>query len=198
MMLCGTHRCAKGSCHRQHHTTWIVSYLYIALYINSVVCWNFCIILFHSFFYSFSKTVCKLCLRIDFAVSIVDYSISIVVFCMDLWVLVYYRLSFLLKDNCIHFHPYILLLSYIYILFPMIRYELLLVECIRKSWTCIYSVKYCVLNTDLVKNNTSFRGLYLFSGNYSVDWIKLPSICNLQTHKYFLRMFSMWSYKVGK
>lgn len=38
-----------------------------------------------------------------------------------------------------------------------------------------------MLNTDLVIN-TGFRNLYLFSGNYSVDWTKLPSICNLQTH----------------
>ena len=37
-----------------------------------------------------------------------------------------------------------------------------------------------MLNTDLAIN-TGFRGLY-FSGNYSVDWTKLPSICNLQTH----------------
>lgn len=104
-MLCGAHHYTKGNCHRQHHTTWIVWYLYIALYINSIVRRDFCIIIFYFFSYSFSKTVCKLCLQIGFAVSIVDYSISILVFCMGLWVLVCYRLSFLLKDNCIHFHP---------------------------------------------------------------------------------------------
>lgn len=38
-----------------------------------------------------------------------------------------------------------------------------------------------MLNMDLVIN-TGFTSLYLFSGNYSVDWTKLLSICTLQTH----------------
>lgn len=49
MMLCSAHHYMKGNCHRQHHATWIVWYLYMALYINSIVCRDFCIILFYFF-----------------------------------------------------------------------------------------------------------------------------------------------------
>ena len=47
--FCGAHHYMKGNCHRQHHTACIVWYLYIALYINSIVCRYFCIVLFYFF-----------------------------------------------------------------------------------------------------------------------------------------------------
>lgn len=55
MMLCGAQHYMKGNCHRQHHTTWIVWYLYIALYINRIFHRNFYIILFYFFFLQFFK-----------------------------------------------------------------------------------------------------------------------------------------------
>lgn len=104
MLLCGTHRYMKGNSWAASNNLDCLVPVYCFVH-NSIVCRDFLCHSFLFFFYSFSKTVCKLCLQIDFAVSIVDHGISILVFCMGLWVLVYYRLSFLLKDDCIHFHP---------------------------------------------------------------------------------------------
>lgn len=50
MMLCGTQHYMKGNHHRQRHTTWVVWYLYIALYINRIFHRDFYIILLYFFF----------------------------------------------------------------------------------------------------------------------------------------------------